>query len=325
MKPAAVETEIEGSGFRNGAIKKDYTVEKVLNKCTINGKLYYYLKWKNFSDKNNSWEPEENLQCKSLIKEYEAQSKREKKLKKKTQKSIINDRSKYRKKKSTFKNNVKPEETATLINQKSNIECIVEKVLNKCTINGKLYYYLKWKNFSDKNNTWEPEENLQCKSLIKEYETQSKREKKLKKKIQKSIINDRSKYRKKESTITKKTMPEEKVILINQKSSFTQNNSTLKRKIKPNAKVTINNKKITDGTIAGSTSLVKVNPSEDREKDSTLKKYTKPKEKVTLINQKSNFTDVNNASKALLIDFDRSIGHKKRLLLIKKLNLKKKL
>uniref|UniRef100_A0A2S2R7F2 Chromobox 3 n=1 Tax=Sipha flava TaxID=143950 RepID=A0A2S2R7F2_9HEMI len=173
----------------------------------------------------------------------------------------------------------------------------VEKVLNKCTINGKLYYYLKWKNFSDKNNSWEPEENLQCKSLIKEYEAQSKREKKLKKKIQKSIINDRSKYRKKESTITKKTMPEEKVILINQKSSFTQNNSTLKRKIKPNAKVTINNKKITDGTIAGSTSLVKVNPSEDREKDSTLKKYTKPKEKVTLINQKSNFTQKNSTLK----------------------------
>ncbi|XP_025413314.1 uncharacterized protein LOC112685601 [Sipha flava] len=134
-----------------------------------------------------------------------------------------------------------------------------------------------------------------------------------------------SEDREKDSTLKKYTKPKEKVTLINQKSNFTQKNSTLKRKIKPNEKVTLNNKKITDATIAGSTSLVKVNPSEDREKDSTLKQKTKLQGKNTIINQKRNSTDVNNASKALLIDFDRSIGHKKRLLLIKKLNLKKKL
>lgn len=41
--------------------KKYYTVEKVLLKRIHNGKVEYLLKWKNYSSKCNSWEPQENL------------------------------------------------------------------------------------------------------------------------------------------------------------------------------------------------------------------------------------------------------------------------
>lgn len=56
-------------------LKKLYEVEAIVNKkVTANGKVLFYLKWKNYPNSQNTWEPAEHLDlasCAELISDYE--------------------------------------------------------------------------------------------------------------------------------------------------------------------------------------------------------------------------------------------------------------
>lgn len=49
-------------------------------------------------------------------------------------------------------------------------EYVVEKIMDKKIIRGKVHYYLKWRGYDESQNTWEPLENLDCEDLVKAYE-----------------------------------------------------------------------------------------------------------------------------------------------------------
>lgn len=64
-----VENNSDAESVSSDDDERRYNVEKILNDKIMRGKGYFRIKWENFSSKDNSWEPEENIPN-ALIQEY---------------------------------------------------------------------------------------------------------------------------------------------------------------------------------------------------------------------------------------------------------------
>uniref|UniRef100_A0A8D0DCJ1 Chromobox 1 n=1 Tax=Sander lucioperca TaxID=283035 RepID=A0A8D0DCJ1_SANLU len=78
-QPAAAEEE------------EEYVVEKVLDRRVVKGRVEFLLKWKGFSDEDNTWEPQDNLDCPDLITEYMQKHKENEEKKKEGKRKVVSE------------------------------------------------------------------------------------------------------------------------------------------------------------------------------------------------------------------------------------------
>lgn len=59
-----------------GTASEGYVVQEIVDKLvTPDGKVHYLLKWKGYPDSENTWEPEEHLDCPELMERFEKKRK----------------------------------------------------------------------------------------------------------------------------------------------------------------------------------------------------------------------------------------------------------
>merc|ERR1712149_69339 len=72
----------------------------------------------------------------------------------------------------------KDDETDAATGEEEEEEYVVEKIVDsRKGKSGKREYLLKWRGYPDSENTWEPQENLDCPEMIDAFEEKKKKKK----------------------------------------------------------------------------------------------------------------------------------------------------
>merc|ERR1712168_1128678 len=131
--------------------EEEFTVEKVVDMRIKNGKKEYLLKWKNYPDSENTWEPEENLDCPDLIQGFEDKLKKKKEEKKRK----TDDESSSKKKK---KEDNKPRGFDRGLQP--------ERIIGATDSGGELMFLMKWKDSDEADLVPARQANIRCPQIV---------------------------------------------------------------------------------------------------------------------------------------------------------------
>ncbi|KAG5837978.1 hypothetical protein ANANG_G00218900 [Anguilla anguilla] len=135
---------------KSSSEEEEYVVEKVLDRRMVKGRVEYFLKWKGFSDKHNTWEPEKNLDCPELIADAKRKNSTEEeddeeeggsKAKRKKEDDILIARG--------FERGLEP-----------------EKIIGATDSCGDLMFLMKWKDSDEADLVLAKEANQKCPQIV---------------------------------------------------------------------------------------------------------------------------------------------------------------
>lgn len=172
--------------------EEEYTVEKILSRRIVKGKVEYYIKWEGYGENENTWEPEENLTCPELIKEFEDNRKLKESKKKEKEKQVASKKS-LSNAESSEENSKDGKDTSILKKRKESSNDISEKrekkkkiddspkgfaknlepetILGASDSTGELMLLMKWKGVDEADLVPAKEANVKCPQIvIKFYE-----------------------------------------------------------------------------------------------------------------------------------------------------------
>jgi len=136
-----------------------YVVEKILDKRVLeDGTVLYYLKWRNYPESDNTWEPVTNLDCDELISEFE---------KVYSSKGASAASSPPKKKRTHKKPNNGYDATNEPIGFERGFEA--EEIIGATDLDGQIMFNIKWKGTDILD--WVPakEANVKCPQIVIKY------------------------------------------------------------------------------------------------------------------------------------------------------------
>lgn len=148
-----------GFGRGDSEGEEEFTVEKILDKRVRASKVEYLIKWEGYPDTENTWEPQENLDCPDIISAYEeksAKKKEEKKRKKeaessggkKKQKVVEEEDNKPR----GFDRGLQP-----------------ERIIGATDSSGELMFLMKWKDSDEADLVPARQANVKCPQIVIQF------------------------------------------------------------------------------------------------------------------------------------------------------------
>ncbi|KAL1132769.1 hypothetical protein AAG570_010721 [Ranatra chinensis] len=167
--------------------EEEFSVEKVLDRRIRNGRVEYLLKWKGYTDyflifrADNTWEPEENLDCPDLIQAYEEErKKRNAEVVKKEEGSSTSKRRKTampatpagtasppEEKKPVEKKVKKPVDDVKPRGFERNLE--PEKIIGATDASGELMFLMKWKGTEEADLVPAKQANQRCPQIVIQF------------------------------------------------------------------------------------------------------------------------------------------------------------
>ncbi|KAK7092732.1 chromobox protein homolog 1-like [Littorina saxatilis] len=143
--------------------EEEYTVEKVVDSRTRNGKKEYLLKWKGYPDSENTWEPSENLDCPDLIAEFEdKKKKREAEKKRKSTNGMEDAQQTKRKKKVADAKSTEDDNKPRGFDRGLQ----PERIIGATDSSGELMFLMKWKDSDEADLVPARQANVKCPQIV---------------------------------------------------------------------------------------------------------------------------------------------------------------
>ncbi|XP_026754860.1 chromobox protein homolog 1-like isoform X2 [Galleria mellonella] len=148
--------------------EEEFSVEKVLDRRVRNGKVEYYLKWKGYSDEDNTWEPEENLDCPDLIQAFEEARKK----KEAEGKGSKTDKDPKKRKSSAATPDLKGAKKSKSDDKKASgfdrgLE--PEKIIGATDSSGELMFLMKWQGTDEADLVPAKQANVRCPQVVIQF------------------------------------------------------------------------------------------------------------------------------------------------------------
>ncbi|XP_059500072.1 chromobox protein homolog 5-like [Stegostoma tigrinum] len=148
--------------------EEEYVVERVLDRRVVRGRVEFLLKWKGFSEADNTWEPEKNLDCPELISEFLKTYNKEKE---KENGAGSRDKVEAGKRRSSIVNGSedtkakrKKEDDDNLRGFERGLE--PEKIIGATDSCGELMFLMKWKDSDEADLVLAREANVKCPQIV---------------------------------------------------------------------------------------------------------------------------------------------------------------